>query len=393
MTHSSIMPTYYTQLPIAFEYGKGAWLYDTEGNAYLDAFCGIAVTSLGHAHPAVTAAICEQAGKLIHTSNTYQITKQQQLADKLVQLSGMDQAFFCNSGAEANETAIKMSRVYAKKKNIANPVIIATDTSFHGRTMATMSASSARIREGFEPLVASFIHVPFNDLDVLNKLAQEREDVVGIMLEPIQGESGVRTADANYLPAIRKLCNEKDWLFMLDEVQTGIGRTGKLFNYQYHQNLLPDVLTAAKALANGVPIGVCLARGKANNLFGPGKHGSTFGGNPLACNTALAVLNTMEKDQLLKNAAEMGEYILQRLRATLGKKKEVVEIRGQGMMIGVELDRPCRDILNVALKHRVLFIVSANTVMRILPPIILSKDEADQLVERLNKTVEEFLQQ
>jgi acetylornithine/N-succinyldiaminopimelate aminotransferase len=393
MTTSSIMPTYYTQMPITFEYGKGAWLYDTEGNAYLDGFCGIAVTSLGHAHPAVTAAICEQAAKVIHTSNTYQVKQQQQLADKLTQLSGMDQAFFCNSGSEANETAIKLSRLYAHKKNIANPVIICTDTAFHGRTMATASGSSERIRSGFEPLVPGFIHIPFNDIDALNKVAKERDDVVGVWLEPIQGESGVRTADASYLPAVSKLCDEQDWLLMIDEVQTGIGRTGKLYNYQYYPNLFPDILTSAKALANGVPIGVCLTRGKTNNLFGPGKHGSTFGGNPLACHAALAVLNTIEKDNLLQNAATIGEYILKSLRETLGKKKEVIDIRGQGMMIGVELDRNCRDILTVGLKHRVLFTVSANTVMRILPPIILTKDEADQLVDRLNKTVEEFLAQ
>jgi acetylornithine/N-succinyldiaminopimelate aminotransferase len=391
MTHTTIMPTYFYQLPIAFEHGKGAWLYDTEGKQYLDSLCGIAVTSLGHAHPAITQAICEQAGKLIHTSNTFQIPKQHQLADELTRISGMEQAFFCSSGGEANETAIKLTRLYAKKKNIANPVIVATDTSFHGRSMATISASSERIRAGFEPLVSEFIHIPFNDIEALKKLATN-SNIVAVMLEPIQGESGIRTASPGYLEAVRKICDQQDWLMILDEVQTGIGRTGKWFNYQYH-NILPDVLTIAKALGNGLPIGACLARGKASNLFPPGKHGATFGGNPLVCNTALTVLRTIEKDNLLQNAASMGEYLLKSLRETLGKKKEVIDIRGQGMMIGVELDRPCRDILNIALKHGLLFIVSANTVMRLLPPLILNKEEADQLVLRLNKIVDEFLAQ
>lgn len=386
---NTIMPTYFSQLPIAFDHGKGAWLYDTAGKEYLDGLCGIAVTSLGHAHPAITAAICDQAAKLIHTSNTFQIPKQQQLADELVRLSGMEQAFFCNSGAEANETAIKMTRLYARKKNIDHPAIIVTDTSFHGRSMATMSASSERIRSGFEPLVPDFIHIPFNDLKALKELTQHK-NIVAVMLEPIQGESGIRVADAGYLKAVRELCDQQDWLMIVDEIQTGIGRTGQWFNYQYH-HILPDILTLAKSLANGVPIGACLARGKTCNLFAPGKHGSTFGGNPLACNTALTVLHTMEKDKLVQNAATMGDYLIKNLRETLSKKNGVVEIRGQGLMLGVELDRPCRDIMAIGAKHGLLFNVTANTTIRLLPPLILKKEEADQLVTRLNKTIDEFL--
>lgn len=387
---NTIMPTYFFRQPIAFEYGKGVWLYDEKGDAYLDGLCGIAVTILGHAHPAVTQAICEQAAKVIHTSNSFLIPKQQALADKLTQLSGMEQAFFCNSGAEANETAIKLTRMYARKKNIANPVIVVIETGFHGRSMATLTASNARIRDGFEPLVPEFIRVPFNDAAAINALAKQHNNIVAVMLEPIQGESGIHPAIPGYIEEVRKICDQHDWLMILDEIQCGMGRTGKLFAYQ-HLNILPDILTVAKGLANGVPIAACLSRGKANDLFPPGKHGSTFGGNPLVCNAALAVLNTLEKENLYENARIMGDFIQQGLREALRDEKGVVEIRGKGLMIGVELDRPCREIMALGLKHKVLFIVTANTVIRILPPLIISRDEASQLVARVTTVIKEFL--
>lgn len=387
---NTIMRTYYNQLPVAFEYGKGAWLYDVAGKQYLDALSGIAVTSLGHAHPVITQAICEQAGKLLHTSNTFQIPKQQELADELTRLSGLEQAFFCNSGAEANETAIKLTRMYAKQKNIAHPLIVVMESGFHGRSMATLSASHKRIREGFEPLVHEFISIPFNDLAALAEVAKQYPAIVAVMLEPIQGESGIRLCDPGYLEGVRKICELHDWLMIVDEVQTGIGRTGKWFAFQY-TDIKPDILTLAKALANGVPIGACLARGKACNLFAPGKHGSTFGGNPLACNTALAVLHTIEKDGLLQNASEMGNYLLKKLQETLLPIKGVVTVRGLGLMIGVELDRPSRDLMAVGLQHGLLFNITADCVVRLLPPLILTQDEADQIVIRLRAALIEFL--
>lgn len=387
---SAIMPTYYFRLPIAFEYGKGAWLWDTEGKQYLDALSGLAVTSLGHAHPAITAAIADQAGKLIHTSNTYQIPLQEKLAQKLTQLSGMEQAFFCNSGSEANETAIKMSRMFARQKNIANPQIIVMDKGFHGRTMGALTASNERIRDGFEPLLPGFIRVPFNDFNALQEVAAKNSDIVAVMLEPIQGESGINVADEDYIRAIRTLCDQRDYLFILDEIQTGMGRTGSWFAFQ-RCGITPDVITLAKSLANGLPIGACLARGKACNLFAPGKHGSTFGGNPLACGTALAVLNTFEHEKIVQNAAEMGAYLLQGLKETLSHEPAVTSIRGKGLMIGVELDRPCREMMLTGLKHGLLFNITANQVIRLLPPLIIKRQEADEIIKRLAATIKDFV--
>lgn len=390
-TISAIMPTYYNQIPVAFEHGKGAWLWDTAGKQYLDSLSGIAVCSLGHAHPAITAAICAQAGKLLHTSNTFHIPSQQQLAKKLIQISGMEQAFFCNSGAEANETALKITRLFAKQKNIANPTMIIMENAFHGRTLATLSASgSDRLQVGFEPLVPGFIRVPFNDLKILESLAKQDKNIVAVMVEPIQGEGGIYVPDDNYFAGIRAICDANDWLMIIDEIQTGIGRTGKWFAYQYN-NILPDVLTVAKALGNGVPIGACLARGKACNLFAPGKHGSTFGGNPLACTTALAVLNTIEHDNILQNATEMGAYLQHRLKEQLSSIPNVVAVRGKGLMIGVQLDRPCRDLVAIGVNHGLLFNVTADKVIRLLPPLIITKSEADQIVARLKASIEEFL--
>lgn len=386
-----IMPTYYNQMPVSFERGRGAWLWDTENNPYLDALAGIAVCGLGHAHPAITETITEQAGKLLHTSNTYTITKQIELAEKLTRVAGMEQAYFCNSGAETNETAIKLARLYAKRKDIAVPLIITMKNAFHGRTMATLSASgSERLHVGFEPLVKDFIYATLNDIQELDAIVAEHKDhIIAILLEPIQGDGGIQMATEAYLKHIRQLCDQHDWLMMLDEVQTGMGRTGQWFAWQ-QSSIQPDVLTVAKALGNGIPIGACLARGKACNLFGPGKHGSTFGGNPFACAVGATVIDTMEKNNLLNHAAEMGTYLLTQLQKTLAKQPGVVDIRGRGLMIGVELDRPCMDLPAIGLKNRLLFNITSNKVIRLLPPLIITAEEADEVVKRLDASISEF---
>ncbi|HSW92959.1 MAG TPA: aspartate aminotransferase family protein [Gammaproteobacteria bacterium] len=386
-----IMPTYYNQMPVSFERGRGVWLWDSENNPYLDALAGIAVCGLGHAHPAITETITEQAGKLLHTSNTYTIAKQIELAEKLTRVAGMDQAYFCNSGAETNETAIKLARLYAKRKNIAVPLIITMKNAFHGRTMATLSASgSERLHAGFEPLVKDFVYVTLNDISELDAVvAKQKDHIVAILLEPIQGDGGIQIATEAYLKHIRALCDEHDWLMMLDEVQTGMGRTGQWFAFQ-HTPVQPDVLTVAKALGNGIPIGACLARGKACNLFGPGKHGSTFGGNPFACAVGATVIDTMEKNNLLNHAAGMGAYLVTQLKKALAKQPGVVDIRGRGLMIGVELDRPCMELPAIGLKHRLLFNITSNKVIRLLPPLILTSEEADEVVKRLDVSIGEF---
>lgn len=389
---SKVMPAYFNQMSIAFEYGKGAWLWDTEGNQYLDALSGIAVCGLGHAHPDVTKAISTQAEKLLHTSNTFLITKQVELAEKLTSIAEMDQAFFCNSGAEANEAAIKLARLYARKKNIADPIIITMRNSFHGRTMATLSASGTdRLQQGFEPLVKDFVYVNLNDLSELIEITtQFRQNIVGIMLEPILGDGGIQVATSDYLQQIRDLCDQHDWLLILDEVQTGIGRTGKWFAYQ-HTKIKPDIVTVAKALGNGVPIGACLARAKACNLFGPGKHGTTFGGNPFVCAVACTVLDTLQRDQVLENVEKMGNYLKHQLSSLLSTLPGFVEVRGKGLMIGVELDRNARDITALGLKHKIVLNVVANNVIRLLPPLIITQVEADEIIIRLQQTLREFL--
>lgn len=390
---SHIMPTYYNQMPVSFEYGRGVWLWDKEGTQYLDGLAGIAVCGLGHAHPKVTKAIIDQAGKLLHTSNTYNIEKQSELADKLTSVAGMDQVYFCNSGAEANEAAIKLARLYARKKNIAEPVIITMKNSFHGRTLATLSASGTeRIQQGFEPLVKAFAYAEMNNIAELDALvAQHKDNIVAIMLEPIQGDGGIQIATDAYLTHVRTLCDQHDWLMMLDEVQTGVGRTGAWFCYQ-HSDIKPDVMTVAKALGNGVPIGACLARDKACNLFGPGKHGSTFGGNPLVCAVGSAVIDSMKEQRLVDHAKKMGDYLMEELKTTFKKYKEVIDVRGRGLMIGVELDRPCMELVSIGLKNKLLFNVTFNKVIRLLPPIILTQPEADEIVSRLDKSLAEFFQ-
>lgn len=386
---SHLMSTY-KPLPISFSHGKGAWLWDNDGNAYLDALTGIAVCGLGHAHPKVTATIQEQAQKLLHTSNGFRIDNQEHLADRLTQLSGMDNAFFANSGAEANETALKLCRLWGREKNIAIPHVIVADNAFHGRTLATLSASGSRsIQAGFEPLVQGFIRVPFNDVNAIKTVLQSRHDVVAIMVEPIQGNGGIKIPADDYLLQLRKLCDEYDCLLILDEIQSGMGRSGKWFAYQ-HTPILPDILTCAKALGNGIPIGACLARGKAAQLFQPGQHGATFGGNPFACAVALTVLNTIEEENLLPHIAKMGELLQQGLNETLSHHPKVKAIRARGLLLGVELSAPCTNLLPIGLKERLLFNVTAENVIRILPPYIINADEVAQIVTRLQKTIAQF---
>ena len=388
---TKIMPTYYNQMPVSFDHGQGAWLWDSEGNKYLDSLSGIAVCGLGHAHPAVTKTITEQAGKLLHTSNTYTIANQIRLAEKLTRIAGMEQVYFCNSGAEANETAIKMARIYARKKNIAHPVVITMHNSFHGRTMATLSASgSERLQNGFEPLVKDFVHVNLNDIAELDDIVKKhQEQIIAIMLEPIQGDGGIKMVTSEYMTHIRQLCDKHDWLMILDEVQTGMGRTGKWFAHQYY-GIQPDIMTVAKALANGVPIGACLARDKACNLFGPGKHGSTFGGNPFVCAIGVTVIDTMEKDNLVAHAKQIGDYLVNKLKSTLSNQPGVVDIRGHGLMIGIELDKPCMNLQAIGLKHKILFNITSNTVVRLLPPLIITETEADEIAARIQQSIMEF---
>ena len=390
MTSSYQMPVF-SGLPVAFTHGAGAWLWDTQGKKYLDALAGIAVCGLGHAHPVITAALCDQAGKLLHTSNWYQIPLQEELAERLCRHAGMDNAFFCNSGAEANEAAIKLARLYGHQRGILTPGILVTEGSFHGRTLATLSASGSRkIQSGFEPLVQGFYRVPYNDLGAVRLVGGRNKDIVAILVEPIIGEGGITIPSAGYLKGLRKICDEHGWLLMIDEIQSGMCRTGKWFACQ-HEAVLPDVMTLAKGLGNGVPIGACLARGKAAQVFKPGSHGSTFSGNPLVCRVALAVIDLLEKGKLADRAAKLGQRLLGKLKETLGRFAGVRDIRGCGLMLAIELDRPCKDILTLALARGILINVTADNIIRLLPPLIFTDDEADLLVTELTACVHEFL--
>jgi acetylornithine/N-succinyldiaminopimelate aminotransferase len=381
----------YNRIPVTFSHGEGAYLWDSEGKRYLDALGGIAVCALGHAHPAVTAAVCDQAGKLIHTSNIYEIAVQRQLADKLCTLAGMDNAFFCNSGAEANETAIKMMRLYGHHKGIEIPNIIVMEGSFHGRTLATLTATGNRkIQAGFEPLVKGFVRAPYNDITAVETIAKNNKDVVAVLVEPITGEGGIRIPAPDYLNKLRNICDQHGWLLILDEIQSGMGRTGKWFAHQ-HNGIQPDIMTLAKALGNGVPIGACLARGEAASLFKPGNHGTTFGGNPLASRAALAVINTIETEQLLQKAAALGEHFLTEFRSALNEVKGVNEIRGKGLMLAIELDRPCADLVKRCLAAGVLINVTAESVIRLLPPYIMSIEQANEVIRVVCDHVREFL--
>ena len=388
MTH--LMNTY-SRLPVTFTRGEGVWLWDEAGKRYLDGVAGVAVNTLGHAHPALTQALCEQAKTLIHTSNLYGIALQEQLATKLCELAGMDNVFFCNSGCEANEAAIKLARLYGKQQSIEVPTIIVMEHSFHGRTMATLTATGSRkVQAGFEPLLAGFVRVPFNDLEAVRQVAGHNKNIVAVLVEPVQGEGGINIPDAAYLAGLRQICDEQHWLLMLDEVQSGIARTGTWFAHQ-HTAIQPDVMTLAKGLGSGMPIGACLARGQAAELFKPGNHGSTFGGNPLACRAALTTLQTIEAEGLRENAINIGKLLVEGLQQALQGVAGVVQVRGQGLMVGIELDRPCGDLVKLALAQGLLINVTSDKVIRLVPPLIINEQEAQQLIAGVTPLVTEFL--
>jgi len=387
-----LMNTYARQ-PVAFVRGEGAYLWDEAGKRYLDAVAGVAVNGLGHAHPKLVKAIADQAATLIHSSNLYRVLRQEQLADRLCALSGMDKAFFCNSGCEANEAAIKLARLYGHNKGIEVPTIIVMEKAFHGRTMATLTATGSRkIQAGFEPLLSGFARVPFNDLEAIRHVAEHNKSVVAVLLEVVQGEGGINILPTEFLAELRQICDAHGWLLMLDEVQTGIGRTGTWFGFQ-RSGVIPDVMALAKGLGSGMPIGACLARGVAADVFQPGNHGSTFGGNPLACAAALATLDAIESENLLDNARVRGEAIRAGLRAALNGLHGVVDIRGEGMMIGIELDRPCGELVGVARDAGVLINVTADRVVRLVPPLIYGAAEVDALVAAVSAIVRNYLQQ
>lgn len=386
----SLMATY-KRLPVTFARGEGAWLWDTAGKRYLDAVSGIAVCGLGHAHPAVREALCDQAGTLIHTSNLYHIAGQETLGKNLASLAGMDRVFFANSGAEANEAAIKLARLHAHNRGIENPAILVMESSFHGRTLATLTATGNRkVQAGFEPLVQGFVRVPYDDLDAVEIAAANRPNLVAVLAEPIQGEGGVIVPGEDYLPRLREICDRNGWLLMLDEIQTGMGRTGRMFAHE-HAGIRPDVLTLAKGLGNGVPIGACLARGPAADVLGPGTHGSTFGGNPLACRAAAAVIEVLQRDGLADQAGLMGHYLRTEFQRKLGDLTAVPAIRGRGLMLGIELDRPCGALVEHALEAGLLINVTADCVVRLLPPLILDQAEADLLLDTLSRLIRDFL--
>jgi len=390
MTSSALMNNYGTR-KLTLTKGEGSWVWDDQGNRYLDAISGIAVCGLGHAHPAVTKAIADQAATLSHCSNLFNIKAQETLAERLIDISGLSKLFFSNSGAEANEAAIKLARLYGHSKDIDEPAIIVMQNSFHGRTLATLTATGNRkVHAGFEPLVRGFVRAPFNDLEAVRTIATNNKNVVAVLVEPIQGEGGIRVPDKNYLPDLRQICDEQDWLFMLDEIQTSNGRTGCYFNYQ-HYNFLPDVVTTAKGLGNGVPIGACLAGEKAAELMQPGSHGSTFGGNPLACAAGLATVETILNENLCEKADSMGNYLQQQLGKQLEGCESVVDIRGQGLMLAVELNTPCAGLVDKAAKKGLLINVTAESVIRLLPTLNLTTDDADQLVNLLSEVIKQGL--
>ena len=387
---SHLMNTY-KRLPVAFERGAGCWLWDKNGKRYLDAVAGIAVCGLGHSHLTFVHTITEQANKLIHTSNLYHIERQEQLADQLAAIAGMDEMFFCNSGCEANEAALKLARLYGHSKGIEAPAVIVMENAFHGRTIATLSATGSRkVQAGFEPLVPGFVRVPFDDLGAVRKIADNNRNVVAVLVELIQGEAGINICHADYLHGLREICDASGWLLMLDEVQSGTGRTGKWFAFQ-HSNVKPDVVTLAKGLGNGLPIGACLAAGPATGVFKPGNHGSTFGGNPLACAAALATLDIIDSEKLMANAVAVGDFIRNELTAKFAAVSGVREVRGKGLMIGIELDHPCGELVEQALDAGLLINVTHDNVIRLLPPLVIRREEAEQLIAALVPLVTAFL--
>ena len=390
MPPSHVMNTY-GRLPVTFSHGNGVWLWDEAGRKYLDAMAGIAVSGLGHAHPKLIAALTDQIGKLIHTSNLYGIRHQETLADRICALSGMEEVFFCSSGSEANETAIKLARYHAHHNGNTNASIIVMERAWHGRTLATLSATGNRKAQvGFEPLVPGFIRVPYNDVAAIQQAAAANRNIAAVLVEVLQGEGGIHVADLDYVRFLRKICDEQGWLLMLDEVQCGIGRTGKWFGYQ-HAGIQCDVMTLAKGLGSGVPIGAGVAAGKAAHVLKPGTHGATFGGGPLACRAGIATLQAMEDERLLANATKMGDLIRAGFSGALHGTAGFVEARGMGLMIGVELDRPCADLSKMALDAGLLINVTADRVIRLLPPLVINEAESRELVTRLSVVIKQFL--
>ena len=387
---SHLMNTY-ARLPVAFSHGDGSWVTDIDGKRYLDALSGIAVSTLGHNHPKLVTAIAAQAGRLLHTSNLYRMPQQELLAGKLATLAGMDEVFFCNSGCEANEAAIKLARFFGHQNGIDSPAIIVMEKAFHGRTMATLSATGNRkAQAGFEPLVSGFVRVPYNDLEAIRAIAEHNHNVVAVMLEIVQGEGGLNIADVDFQRGLRAFCDEQGWLLLCDEVQCGMGRTGTWFGFQ-HAGIIPDVATLAKGLGSGVPIGACITAGKATGLFKPGNHGSTFGGNQLATTAALTTIDVIEKDGLMANAETVGQVIREGLAQALAGVAGLVDIRGQGLMIGIELDRPCGELVTRGLEAGLLINVTADKVIRLLPPLTFNADEGRELVSRLSALIRSFL--
>lgn len=381
----------YSRLPIAFTHGQGCRLFDEQGKSYLDAVSGVAVNTLGHNHPRLVKAITEQVGRVIHTSNLYRIREQEILSDRLAALAKMDEVFFCNSGAEANEAAIKIARLFGHNNGIDAPAIIVMERSFHGRTLATLSATGNRkVQAGFEPLVSGFVRVPFDDIAAVEQVAANNPNVVAVLVEPVQGEGGVQAAHVEYLQALRRICDEKNWLLMLDEVQCGIARTGVWFAHQ-RAGIVPDVMSLAKGLGSGVPVGACLAAGKATGTFKPGNHGSTFGGNQLACTAALTTLDVIEEEKLLDRVLTVGEKLRADLRAALEGVAGVVEVRGIGQMTGIELDRPCGELVALAQDKGLLINVTAERVVRLVPSLVMSEAEAAELAAGVAQVIRGFL--
>ncbi len=378
MATTALMNTY-GERKLTLVKGKGVYVWDDQGRRYLDALSGIAVCGLGHAHPAVTQAVTEQAGMLVHTSNFYNTQPQADLASLLCELSGMDNVFFSNSGAEANEAALKIARKYGNSLGKSCPTVITMSNSFHGRTMATLSATgNPKVKDGFQPLLAGFIEAPYNNIEALEAI--DDDNVVAILVEPVQGEGGIRVPASDYLEKLRALCDERNWLLMLDEIQTGNGRTGELFAFQ-HSGITPDVVTTAKGLGNGLPIGACLAKGKAADILQPGNHGSTYGGNPLVCHAAKAVLDTLLSEQIINNAKTQGQYLLEGFKAALAGNPKVVDVRGHGLMLGIELSRPCAGLVDAAVDAGLLLNVTAVSTIRLLPSLIISQDNADTIIK------------
>jgi acetylornithine aminotransferase len=381
----------YGRLPVAFTHGEGCRLFDEKGQSYLDGMAGVAVNTLGHGHPRLVKALTEQAARLIHTSNLYRIREAEQLSDRLAALAKMDEVFFCNSGCEANEAAIKLARMYGHQQSIDQPAVIVMEHSFHGRTLATLSATGNRkVQAGFEPLVSGFVRVPFDDLAAVEQVAAHNPNVVAVLFEPVQGEGGIHVAHTDFVKGLRDICNQRQWLLMVDEVQCGLGRTGVWFAHQ-HSGIVPDVMTLAKGLGSGVPIGACLTAGRAAGVFKPGNHGSTFGGNPLACVAGLTTLDVIESDGLMARATHLGELFRNRFLAALSGVAGVVEVRVSGLMIGIELDRPCAELVKTALDAGLLINVTADRVVRLLPPLVMSDADAGELVERVAPLIRKFL--